>query len=288
MNKDFLMGAYDLHIHSAPDVVPRKRTDFELAKRLSGLGYRGFAIKSHMFGTGARAAAVRELYPGINAVGCLALNRSVGGINPAAVEMEGRIGTKIVYFPTVDSKSEQEFNARTGRAKSYGAGASPSIHIPPVAIFAGDGKLLPEVYTVLELIKRYDMVMCTGHMSPVETLALLKAGKDLGLEKMMVTHPEFPACFAGAQEQLEYVRLGAMIEYCYHTVWSGVCPHDTVYEFIRAVGPGHAVITSDFGQASSPDPEEGFLEYISLLLESGFSEMDVKKMIATNPAGLVE
>ena len=32
--EDLLKGAYDLHIHTAPDVVQRKCGDLELARRL--------------------------------------------------------------------------------------------------------------------------------------------------------------------------------------------------------------------------------------------------------------
>ena len=34
--EDLLKGAYDLHIHTAPDVVQRKCGDLELARRLEG------------------------------------------------------------------------------------------------------------------------------------------------------------------------------------------------------------------------------------------------------------
>lgn len=288
MASELLQGAYDLHVHTAPDVVGRKCTDLELARRLSKIGMRGFAIKSHQFNTGARAAIVKELYPELTVAGGLVLNRAVGGINPAAVEMAGRLGVKIVWFPTVDAKSEQDFLKRTGRAKSYGAGAPASIEIPPVTVFDETGSLLPEVYTVLELIERYHMVMATGHLSKEESLALVKAGKELGVQRMLVTHPEFPACFATVREQLEYVRLGAYIEHCYHTVWSHGCSKETLFEQIRGVGPDHIILTSDLGQAGSPDPEEGLLDFANILMKEGhFSREDIRKMLAVNPEKLI-
>ena len=38
--KELIKGAYDLHVHSAPDVLPRKMNDIEMAKRIpeSGMG----------------------------------------------------------------------------------------------------------------------------------------------------------------------------------------------------------------------------------------------------------
>lgn len=31
---ELIKGIYDLHVHTAPDVVPRKCTDLELAQRM--------------------------------------------------------------------------------------------------------------------------------------------------------------------------------------------------------------------------------------------------------------
>ena len=39
--KELLNGAWDLHFHTAPDVVPRKYTDLELAEEWSGAGMKG-------------------------------------------------------------------------------------------------------------------------------------------------------------------------------------------------------------------------------------------------------
>ena len=101
--RELIQGAYDLHVHTAPDVLPRRLDDFEMAQRVMDSGMAGFAMKSHYFCTGERAAMTRKLYPECDAVGTITLNGSVGGINPAAVEMAARAGTKLVWFPTSDS-----------------------------------------------------------------------------------------------------------------------------------------------------------------------------------------
>ena len=48
-------GAYDLHIHVEPDVIPRKITDLDLAHRYQELGLAGFVLKSHYVPTAERA-----------------------------------------------------------------------------------------------------------------------------------------------------------------------------------------------------------------------------------------
>jgi hypothetical protein len=83
-----IKGAFDLHVHSAPDVLPRLMNDIEMAQRIIKNGMAGYAIKSHYFCTSERAELINELYPGCKAVGTISLNSAVGGINPTAVEIE--------------------------------------------------------------------------------------------------------------------------------------------------------------------------------------------------------
>ena len=47
--KELIIGAYDLHMHPAPDVLPRKFDDLEMAKRAKENGMSGVAMKYHYF-----------------------------------------------------------------------------------------------------------------------------------------------------------------------------------------------------------------------------------------------
>ena len=51
-------GAYDLHVHVAPDVPRRRTDDHTLAQRFAELGLAGFALKSHYTSTAERAQVV--------------------------------------------------------------------------------------------------------------------------------------------------------------------------------------------------------------------------------------
>ena len=87
-----IQGATDLHVHVAPDVIARRIDDVDLAKEFLGRGLRGFVLKSHYVPTAERAKVVERAVPSIKAYGALALNHSVGGLNPVAVEIAGRSG----------------------------------------------------------------------------------------------------------------------------------------------------------------------------------------------------
>ena len=56
---DLLTGVLDLHVHSAPDLVPRCVSDLEMARRARQAGMAGFVIKSHHAPTADRATLVQ-------------------------------------------------------------------------------------------------------------------------------------------------------------------------------------------------------------------------------------
>src|SRR6266536_1912484 len=84
-----LVGAFDTHIHSAPDVLPRKFNDLELAERFKQRKMAGFVLKSHYICTADRATLVRQVVPEVQAFGAIALNNSVGGLNALALDIAG-------------------------------------------------------------------------------------------------------------------------------------------------------------------------------------------------------
>ena len=81
-----LPGVIDIHAHSDPDRVPRSIDAIDLARLAKQRGMRGLVLKNHYESTAALAYTVRKEVPGIEVYGGIDLNRTVGGINPAAVE----------------------------------------------------------------------------------------------------------------------------------------------------------------------------------------------------------
>ena len=56
---------------------------------------------------------------------------------------------------------------------------------------------------------------------------------------------------------------------------------------IRAVGRENVILTTDFGQPSSPYPDEGMRQYAEALLGQGFTEEEIRRMMRDNPARLI-
>src|SRR5687767_2719493 len=81
-----LKGAIDVHVHSYPDDRPRSIHAIDVAKLARTRGMRAIVLKNHWESTAGTAYLVRQVVPEIEVFGGIALNRTVGGINPAAVE----------------------------------------------------------------------------------------------------------------------------------------------------------------------------------------------------------
>ena len=90
--RELVRGAYDLHVHVEPDLAKRRIDDLALARRFSELGLAGFVLKSPLRAHAERAAVVRGAVPGVDALGGIALNNRVGGLNAQAVEIAAREG----------------------------------------------------------------------------------------------------------------------------------------------------------------------------------------------------
>ena len=96
-----VQGSIDTHVHSSPDVLPRKMDDLALAKAAAQAGLRGFVIKCHVSPTESRAYLVQQTVPELQVCGGIALNFNTGGLNPHALSLSIQMGAKIVWMPTV-------------------------------------------------------------------------------------------------------------------------------------------------------------------------------------------
>jgi len=289
-----LEGAYDLQVHVAPDVIERRIDDLDLAKEFLAHGMRGFVLKSHYFPTAERAKVVSKAVPGIQAYSAIALNHSIGGLNPVAVELAGRSGNKIVWMPTVDAANEtagRPDGTKTNVpfwAKIQLELAATGINPPPMTVIDEAGNVTGAARTCLELIKKYDMILATGHLGKKEILGLVKTAQEIGLRKVVVTHAEFPSQNLSAQEQVELAELGAIIEHCFTTMHTGKSSWEGMFEATRKVGIRRSMMSTDLGQTINPGVAEGYAMFAQKMLDAGFTVEEIRLMAATIPASLVE
>jgi hypothetical protein len=268
-----LTGAIDLHIHSAPDVRPRKLDDLAVARAAAARGMRAVLIKSHITLTADRAYLVEQVVPGIRVFGGLALNHAVGGINPAAVEPALRMGAAEIWMPTLSSTTQ--------RHDPVG---------PGISIYQ-EGRIADHVLDVLRLVAEHDAILGTGHLSTAEIVDLVPVARELGVRKILISHPEHPPVEMPPliQEELRD-RYGVLFERCLisTTLAGWTLPFAALAAIIHRVGPESTVIATDLGQADKLSPVDGLAAYISLLRAEGFDEPSIRRMCSENPAALLE
>ncbi|MBF9131089.1 cytosolic protein [Plantactinospora sp. S1510] len=288
-----VQGAYDTHVHIAPDVMERRIDDIDLARRFVEVGLAGFVLKSHYVATAERAAVVRKVVPEVDVLGAITLNGSMGGMNPAAVEIAGRQGARIVWMPTVDSGNQRRSTATDlpGAKPAMWGALQADLHaqgiVPDVVeVVDAEGRVLDRVRQVLRVIARHDLVLATGHLAGAEILALTRAASEEGVRRIVVTHPEFTSQRLPVDRQRELAEAGALLERCFTTPYTGKVGWDELFANIRAVGPEHSVLSSDLGQPFNPPVEDGLALFADRLLEAGFTEQEVHVMAVVNSRNL--
>ena len=271
-----LAGAIDVHVHSYPDDRPRSIHAIDVAKLAHTRGMRAIVLKNHWESTAGTVYLVRQIVPGIEVFGGIALNRPVGGINPAAVEHMTRVTGgwgRVVWMPTFDSENQ----VRTSKENR------------PFVSVSKNGELLPDVRTVIGLIAKHGLVLATGHSTPAEGLMILREARQQGVKQMIVTHAINTPVSMTAAQMKEAASLGAFIEFV------GGAPEgqgaaarmDGIAKAIREVGVASSILSSDLGQQGNPLPPDGFGTFIEALRSRGFSDRDLDAMSKQNPARLL-
>ena len=132
------------------------------------------------------------------------------------------------------------------------------------------------------------MILATGHVGRREIVALVRTAREMGLEKVLVTHAEFPSQNLSGDEQKELADMGALIEHCFTTTYTNKAPWDAAFANIRRSGVSRTVISTDLGQTINPPVAEGFAMFAQRFLDAGFSADEVRTMAVVNPMRLVQ
>jgi hypothetical protein len=270
---DYLEGAIDLHVHSSPDVDPRRSDDIDLAREAARAGMSGLLIKSHQNSTVERAWLVSKVVPGIAVFGGLVLNEPVGGLNPAAVRVALKLGARQIWMPTRSARNHREHHGQPGG----------------ISVLDDAGQLLAAAREIVDLLIGSPCVLGTGHLSPEESITLIAYARSKGV-RVIVTHPEWSGTFFTVGQQRTLAAAGGVyFERCFvsTTHRCGFTPWDTITDAIAAIGPETTVAATDLGQPDTPAPVEGLRMYADKLLAAGFSREQVRSMMVDNPAAAI-
>ena len=220
-----------------------------------------------------RAAIAEYVVPDIKVFGGITLNPYVGGLNKTAVDVAIKMGAKFVWLPTSWSSHERKL-----QGKNDGV------------ISVVDNKVVPELADILRLIAEHSVVLATGHLSPDEIMVVVDTARNLGVEKIVVNHPEWWSISMPIAQQKELVQYGVYFERCYATRFPGKeyqKNFHTNLEAIEKVGYESTILATDGGQLENPLWSDALIEYIEFLAKAGITRNVIGKMTKEFPAKLL-
>lgn len=282
-----LSGAIEFHVHTAPDVVPRLWDDLQLVQAAEAAGLRAVVLKNHVFPTGDRAGIAQTTVQELEVFGGVVLNQAIGGLNPQAVEVMSRLPGgqgKVVWLPTIDAAYHRQ---------TFGQGTGG------IEVLEGD-RLVPELETILYSVRDRQLVLATGHVSPQEVLAVVCRARELGIEKLLITHAMAEVPGLNLEQMKRLAELGAYLELDYvntlmgpnaadpaHRAWRNVSLEEMA-AVIQEIGAQHFILSTDLGRPHDPNPIQGYQAFIEGLHNQGISEADLAVMTQDNPAHLLD
>ncbi len=271
MGKISLKGVIDMHVHSNPDIRHRAYDDFELMEAAIRVGARAIVIKTHQGTTVDRAYLCNRhneiMHHGDNdftMFGSVTLNRQMGGLNAAAVESGLKLGAKVIWLPTQSARNNLE--------KQKG-------DLTKAVEVIRDGKIVPELQDIFQLIKDFDVVLGTGHLSPEEIFRVVEAARNAGVRKIVVTHPEWWMVGMSLEDQVRLVQdYDIILEHCFAQPMGGGKYKSNLplnLEAIQACGYKNVMVSTDGGQVENPFWEDALEQYIQYLADHGISEEQI-------------
>ncbi len=273
-----LVGAYDLHVHTAPSVFRRALDGFQLVAEADAAGMAGVMLKSHYEPTALRASLInRYSHCKAKAYGALTLNCPVGGLNIFAVENALKAGAKIIWMPTRDSANSLHYGNMDG----------DFFDRKGISVLDESGKLKACVYDIMDAVKRYGAFLATGHLSPAESIVLCREGRARAVN-MILTHPEFPRTWIEADIQKEIADMGVLIEKNWFNIAQGSVTAEKMVKTIREIGCSRVYIATDRGQKGMPSPVQELKQFIKVLLEAGLQENQIRDLVQRVPEQVVK
>lgn len=269
-----LLGAIDMHVHSSPDVIPRRLDDLAVVAQARAAGMRAIVLKNHCCETCARAYLLNSIQGDVKVFGGLVLNDTVGGLNPRAVETALKMGGDEIWMPTKSAANHQHF---------FG-GRSGLTVLDGVTVRA-------EVRAIVRLIADAGAILATGHLSPEESRILIEYALAAGVRRISVTHPEWGVTAMPLECQQQLAQTGAVFfERCLISTQPGfkfTVPFDVVVHQIRSVGVETTIAATDHGLPQIATPVDAMRSYIHKLAAAGFTSTEISRMVRDNPATLL-
>jgi hypothetical protein len=285
-----LVGAIDLHCHSGPAAMPRVLDHHEALMDCAAAGFRALLYKDHYYLGVPHAVILEKLFAdtGVRLFSGLVLNNANGGFNPHAVDHAASIGAKIIWMPTVSA--ENHIAQLSGQGKTFPKTKRKMLDPIPLSALDATGAISDATKSCLDIIAEADIILAGGHLPASELHLLFDEAKRRGVKKMLVNHPTY---IVGCSDEdiRSMVTAGAYIEHSICMFANGKSKKfeaSDLAHLINVAGVDRTVLSSDLGLLDNPRPVEGFRQIVRILLDLQFSAADIRQLISSNAAGLLD
>ena len=116
------------------------------------------------------------------------MNNSVGGLNSESILAASYLSdySLFVWFPTINAENflkKSTYEIAPEWVNKKGFIARKSDQVEPVILYKN------KVIKILKMIKKCNAVLATGHISWQESMKLVKKALQIGVRKIVITHP---------------------------------------------------------------------------------------------------
>ncbi|MBI3373833.1 MAG: hypothetical protein HY017_19075 [Betaproteobacteria bacterium] len=288
----------DMHVHVGPEYLQRRYTAQALMDEGRREGF-GAVMKNHFQPTTGWVSQALRPDDQVKFAGAIVLNAAVGGVDDNAIRsaMSGwkrdvhapdpEHGGAVVWMPTLSSEAHLNLYGRREMPELWGVKGKYSRFVPIGCGFRldeNDEKVMAAVERMLKALAENDLVLATGHLNAVETVALIRRAHAAGIRRILMTHPLFQAT---NQEVDVLARMwreyGAYSELAFVNIAMDHLTYEQYVQVTEAVGPEGVVLTTDLGQAMNMKVSDGWREYMAELEKRGVKEDDITRMSVLNP-----
>lgn len=280
---ELLRGAIDMHCHAYPEFsldFPCRYTPEVHIQKMIDAGMGGVVLKSHVWPTMSIASILQESFPDFRIFSSITLNDGVGGMAPWVVESAAKQNAKVVWLPTWSAQNDIERGGISKLIASYVPTFQTYIQGGGNRITDEDGRVRKEVLDVIAICRDYDMLVCTGHISPAESIAVAKLSSDIGLKKLVLSHPDSGSVKANEEQINEFAKYGGYVELCalgltpiHHRITPEQLGHT-----VRMIGAERCILSTDYFFAWDSGSPEMMRSLICALLHDGITMDEIRLM----------
>lgn len=292
---ELLRGAIDTHCHTYPEISLDLRMsveDSETVRIAQGMGMRGIVFKSHFWPVIGKVYELQRLVPDMKLFSSVTLNPCVGGMEPWVIEAAAKQGASVIWMPTwstVDSVAlgwkPHHWKKELPTLETYFTSQKG------IEVMDAGGRLTPKTMEVIRLVKEFDLVLSTGHLTIRESQAIAEECQKIGLKKLIFGHPLSGATLPAIDDLKTLVSFGGFIEVCALSTISTTNIYrlhpDRIVEIIDALGYQNFILSSDGFNAWTPPPPEMLRMLVGMLLIRGIEDKAIIAMVQENPVKLL-